>query len=238
MSMPMSAAASMTVFPLVVLTSLPSIVSLIGSIKTRRLLCWSGGVWSVVKPINPVLQYYRAPLLHDVRLKLFAILFNKCRRRHRRGVAKGTNGVAHNVAADVENQIEIVLLSLTLLNAVKDLFHPVASFAARAALPAGLVGEKPGEVPRGANHAGGIVHHDDPARAEKTTCGLNGFIIEIYFFEFVRAQNRHRPTARDDALEFPTVGDAAAVFLKEFHQWITHFHFIDAGVTNVTADTK
>src|SRR5215470_5692490 len=153
MSMPMSAAASMTVFPLVVLTSLPSIVSLIGSIKTRRLLCWSGGVMECCKTHHsstPLLRSYRTPLLHDVRLKLFTILFNKCRRGHRRGVAKGTNGVAHNVAADVENQIEIVLVSFTLLNAVKDLFHPVASFAARAALPAGLVGEKPGEVPRGA----------------------------------------------------------------------------------------
>src|SRR5262249_6730667 len=187
---------------------------------------------------NPLLHSYRAPLLRYMSFKLLTILFNKCRRGHRRGVAKGANGVAHNVAADVENQIEIVLVPLTLLNAVKDLFHPVTPFAAGTALATGLVGEKPGEIPRGANHASAIVHHDDSTRAEQASGGLDGFIIEIYFFEFVRAQHRHRPTAGDDALEFSAVGDAAAVFLKEFHQWITHFHFIDAGVTNVTADTK
>src|SRR5262245_49414131 len=113
--------------------------------------------------ITRLLHSQRASLLRDVRFKLFTILFNKSRRGHSRRVAKGTNRVAHNVAADVENQIEIVLVSVTLLNAVKDLFHPVTPFAARAALTTGLVGEKPGKVPRGANHAGGIVHHDDPA---------------------------------------------------------------------------
>src|SRR5262249_19073515 len=118
---------------------------------------------------------HRAPLLRYMSFKLLTIFFNKCRRGHRRGVAKWTNCVTHNVAADVENQIEIVLVSLTLLNAVKDLFHPVTPFATRAALPAGLVGEKPGEVPRGANHTSGIVHHDDPARAKQASGGLDGF---------------------------------------------------------------
>src|SRR4029434_7774562 len=106
------------------------------------------------------------------------------------------------------------------------------------ALATGLVGEKPREVPRSLNHTGGIVHHDNTARTEQASGGLDGFIVEIHFLEFVRAQHRHRPAARNDAFEFSAVGHAAAVFLKEFHQWITHLHFIDAGFVDVAADTK
>src|SRR4030095_8399294 len=131
MSIPISAAASMTVLPLVVATSLPSILSLIGSIKTQRLECWSMGVLSY-KPIlqysnTPLLHSYRAALLRDVLLKLFAILFYKCRRRHCRGVAKWTNRVAHNVAANIENQFQISLASFALLDPAENLFHPVTA---------------------------------------------------------------------------------------------------------------
>ena len=58
---------------------------------------------------TPLFHSYCAALLRDMLLELFAILFDKRRRRHRRGVAKGTDRIAHDVAADVENQIQIAL---------------------------------------------------------------------------------------------------------------------------------
>ena len=78
---------------------------------------------------EPILQYSNTPLLHsycaallrDVFLKLFAILFYKRRRRHCRRVAKGTDGITHDVTADVENQTEIVLVAFALLNAAENL---------------------------------------------------------------------------------------------------------------------
>ena len=80
--------------------------------------------------------------------------FDKRRRRHRRRVAKRTDRIAHDVAADVENQIEIVLVAFAMLDAVKNLFHPVTAFAAWTALTAGFMGEKARKVPRGPHHAG------------------------------------------------------------------------------------
>src|SRR4030095_105779 len=241
MSIPISAAASMTVLPLVVATSLPSIVSLIGSIKTRRLLCWSGGVMECCQTRysnTPLLHSYHAAFLRDVFLKFFAILFYKRRRRHCRRVAKRTDGVAHDIVADVENKTEIALVALALFSAAKNLFHPVTAFAARAALTARLMGEKTRKVPRGPNHAGGIVHHNDPARAEQTSCRLDGFIVEIYFLQLVRAQHRHRTATGNDPLELSAVGHAAAIFVKKFHEWIAHLQFIDAGLADVAAHAE
>ena len=121
------------------------------------------------------------------------------------------------------------LFALAMLDPVKNLFHPVAAFAARAALAAGLVGEKTGKVPRGPHHAGGFVHDDNAARTEQTARGLNRFIVEIYFFNLVGQQHGHRTAAGNDAFEFFAVGHAAAIFFEKFLERITHFQFVDAG---------
>ena len=114
----------------------------------------------------------------------------------------------------------------------------MTTFAAGAALAAGLVGEKSCKVPCRAHHAGGFVHYNDAAGAEEAAGRLHRLVVEIYFLEFVRAQHRHRPAAGNDTLKFSPVGHAAAVFLKEFHERITHLQFIDAGFVDVAAHAE
>src|SRR6266576_1601756 len=127
------------------MTSLPSRMIFTGSmfknskygskIEDRR--------WKMASEMTPSSIFYppssystghRAAFLCDMRLKFVAEFFYKRCRRHGRGIAEWTNRIAHDVAADVENQIEIGFFALAMFDAVKNLFHPVAALTARAAL--------------------------------------------------------------------------------------------------------
>src|SRR5690348_12127300 len=105
----------MTVVPLVVVISWPSTMILTGSIKIKE---WNVGIlgrWNIDFRSPPSLQYsstrlshsHRAFLFLDVCLEFVAIFLDKRRRRHGRCVTEWTNRIAHDVAADIKNQIEI-----------------------------------------------------------------------------------------------------------------------------------
>src|SRR5215467_1823107 len=123
--------------------------------KNENLKYWNIGLTEYWLPIAPPFHYSIIPLLHshraslflDVRFEFVAIFLNKRCCGHRRRITEWANRIAHDVAADIENEIEIALLALALLDAAKNFFHPVTAFAARSALPAGLVGEKMCQVP-------------------------------------------------------------------------------------------
>ena len=87
-----------------------------------------------------------------------------------------------------------------MLDAVKNLFHPVAAFAAGTALAAGLMGVKARDIPCRPHHADSLVHDDDAAGAEQTARRRHRFVIEIYFFDLIGLQHRHRGAAGDHAL--------------------------------------
>src|SRR6516165_6432403 len=123
------------------MTSLPWIVSFTGAIET--LAYWSIGVLEECSAptqysSTPSLQFFshRASPVYDVRLELISVFFDKRRRRHCRRVTEGANGVPHNVAADVENQIQIRRFSFAVFDPMKDFFHPVTTFATGTTLPA------------------------------------------------------------------------------------------------------
>src|ERR1043166_8153366 len=211
---------------------------------------WSIGVMGGESQysITPVLQrfilllqysiLYCAFLLCDVRFKLIAKFFNECRRGHGCRIAEETDRVAHDIAAYVEDQIKIARFPFTILDAVKDLFHPMATFAARAALAARFVGEETRDVPSCVHHAGRIVHDDDPTGTEQTAGRRHRFVIEVDLFDFLRPQHRHRGAAGNDGFEFSTVRDAATVFIEEFLKRITQVYFVNTGLCDVAADAE
>src|SRR5947207_2168003 len=59
--------------------------------------------------------------------------------RARRRVAQGAKRLASQIIADVEQQIDILLLALAVLQAMQDLRQPVRALAAGRAFAAGLV---------------------------------------------------------------------------------------------------
>ena len=79
---------------------------------------------------------YRAASIDNVLLKFIPIFFYKGCGRHGGGIAKWTDRITHDVAADVENEIHVAFIALAVLDAPEDFFHPVATLAARAALAA------------------------------------------------------------------------------------------------------
>src|SRR6476620_5308970 len=128
----------MTVLPLVVTTSLPSMVIFTGSMN---LIFMSGRPCVLVRPnradtqVRPYgLLSHRAPFLCDVRFEFAAKLAYKCARRPGGGITEGADRVARDVARDVENQIQITLFALAIFDPVQNLLHPVAAFPAWAEL--------------------------------------------------------------------------------------------------------
>ena len=121
---------------------------------------WSGGVlecWSIASfnpslhhrlhhSTTPSVQYSilseRTAPVGDMRFELLSVFPNERACRHGRGVAKRADRITHDVAADVKNQIQVAGLAVAMLETVKNLFHPVTAFAARAALAAGFMGEE------------------------------------------------------------------------------------------------
>ena len=59
------------------------------------------GANAIIDPLLPHIPASVHFLCRDVSFKLVAKLSDKRRRRHRRGIAEGTNRIAHNVAADI-----------------------------------------------------------------------------------------------------------------------------------------
>src|SRR5919109_1596996 len=233
----------MTVLPLVVVTSLPSILIFTGSIFED----WSNGAleyWSIAP--HPPLHHSSTPSLHscsaflfrNMRVKLVSVLLDKCRRGHRRCIAERANRIAHDVAADVENQIEIVSFSVATFDPVKNLFHPVTAFAAGTALAARFMSEKAREIPCGSDHAGRFVHDDDSARAEQASRRLDRLIVQVDFLDLFRPQHGHRSAAGNHALEFLAIGHAPAIFIEKPFERIAHFHFVHAGLGDMPANAE
>ena len=77
---------------------------------------------------------YRAASLDNVLLKFIPVFLYEGCGRHSRGIAKRTDRITHNVAADVENDIHVAFVAVSMFDTMEDFLHPVATLSARAAL--------------------------------------------------------------------------------------------------------
>src|SRR5882724_7838334 len=194
--------------------------------------------FSIFYPPSSYSMGHRAPFLCDVRFKFAAKLAYECARRPGGGITEGADRVARDVARDVENQIQITLFALAIFDPVQNLLHPVAAFAAWAALAAGLVREESGKVQRRPHHAGGFIHNDHAARAEQASRRLDRFIVQINFFDFLGPQHGHGSATGNHAFEFFAARHATAILFKKLFERITHFQLVDAGLGDMTADAE
>src|SRR5712691_8555863 len=138
MKMPSLLAASMMVLPSVTSICLPSI-----SISS--------------------ISWYQALFVFNVMLELVAEMGNEAFNRQRGGVAQSANGASRDVVRDIEQQIQILLLSLAVLDAVHHPVQPAGAFAARRALAAGFLEVKIGKPKQRFHHARRFIHNDDCA---------------------------------------------------------------------------
>src|SRR5512139_680876 len=94
--------------------------------------------FAMVSVSEPVPE--QALLLLDVPVELLPELPDERLGGHRRRVRQRTDGPAHHVVAQVEDQLDVARPALPLLDAPDELLQPPRPLAARRALAARLVG--------------------------------------------------------------------------------------------------
>src|SRR5258705_12829301 len=122
--MPAWSAAWITVWPSATSTFRPSISSVGMRAELRR-----GGL-------------ERAAPEARVLLELGAVLRDERAHWHGGGVGERADGVAHHVAGDVEQQVDVRRLGVALFETVQHVLEPARALTARRALPARLVVEE------------------------------------------------------------------------------------------------
>src|SRR5881396_2368686 len=99
------------------------------------------------------LRSERTALLADMRLVLVPEMLERAGDRSDLCVAEGAHRAARDVAAQAEQEVQILLPAAAVLNASQDLQEPETPFAARGALAAGLMVEELQEIFRRPDHA-------------------------------------------------------------------------------------
>src|SRR3989338_8439521 len=82
-----------------------------------------------------------------------------------RRVGEHADGLALHAAGARRENVKVPRAPVAMQDAGQLCEEPPGPLAARRALPARLVREELSRRPKGLHHAGGVVHHDDPAGA-------------------------------------------------------------------------
>src|SRR5437879_13878596 len=100
-----------------------------------------------------------AALPADMRLVLLPEMLERAGDRSDLRVAEGADRAACDVAAQAEQEVQILLPAVALLDAPRGLQEPWTPFALRGALAGGLMVDELQEVFRGPDHACAFFHH-------------------------------------------------------------------------------
>src|SRR5690625_1336678 len=117
----------------------------------------------------------------DVVLEFVPVIGQERLHRPRRGFAEGADGVAFDLAGDGLEAVQVVLLSLPGDDALEHAVHPAGALAARRALAAGLGIVELRDALASLDHASGLVHDDDRARAQARTGLLQAVVVHGAF---------------------------------------------------------
>src|SRR5688500_10348950 len=80
------------------------------------------------------------------------------------GITERANGSPFNIFRDVDEQIDVVHVSMSMLDAVQHFFHPSRSFTAWAALSTRLMMVESRKRPEISYNACGLIHDNETAR--------------------------------------------------------------------------
>ena len=76
-------------------------------------------------------------------------------------VTERADRIAFNIFCHVDKQVDVVHVTVTVLDPVKHFLHPAGSLAAGTALSAGFVVIEPRERPEISYDTGGFIHDDE-----------------------------------------------------------------------------
>src|SRR5687768_15334539 len=82
------------------------------------------------------------------------------------GVTERADRIAFNIFCHVYKQVDVVHMTVTVLDPVKHFFHPARPFAARTALSTGFVVIEPRERPEISYDTSSFIHDDEAPGTE------------------------------------------------------------------------
>src|SRR5690606_1523926 len=86
-----------------------------------------------------------------------------------RRIAQGTDRVPFDFGCHIHQQIDVAHFAVPVFDPMQHFLHPSGSFPAGAALAAGFVMVKTGEIPGVPDNTGILVHYDESARPQHGT---------------------------------------------------------------------
>ncbi len=177
----------------------------------------------------------RTALLAHVRQVFVAEILDRGEHRVRRGLAQAAQRAPLNRRAQRFELLYALLGAATFANIVEDQLHLARAEAARDAFSARLVLGEGHEIAREVDHAGGVVHDDEAARAHDGTCLCQRLVVDRQVHQFRRDAAAGR-AAGLRRLEAPAAGDPAADPVHHVAQRHAHRDFDQTGAAHLARD--
>src|ERR1700761_1733448 len=172
--MPAGSVACMIIWPFLACTGMPltsmltiSSAMSLGSLRRQAL----------TGPGSAIDQ--GAALVLDHVLELVAKMLDEALHRPRRGIAECADGVPLDAVRHIDQQGHVLGAALAVDDPAQHAIHPAGALAARRALAAGLGHVEACPALERPHHAGGLVHDDDCAGAERGTGLLERVIVHV-----------------------------------------------------------
>ncbi len=134
-------------------------------------------------------------------------------------------------------QVEVGHRRVSCLDLLQELHHPARSLAARRALAARLVHVELRRPQRELHHAAAVVDDDERRGAEERARGLDRVVVERRV-ELVGRQRGHGRAAGDDALQLPSVRNAAGDVVHELPHRSAEHELVVARPLDVAGDRE
>src|ERR1700722_2656525 len=157
--------------------------------------------------------------------------------RHRGGGAESAERAADDVVADVEDGIQVLVVTIALLKPLDRAHQPVGALAAGRALAARLVLVELGPAERRPQHAGGGVEKLQRPGAEHRPGGAHALEVERYVQVLMGEQRGGRAAWRPE-LELVTGPEHAAREVDQLAQRDAQRRLVLAGVLDVAGERE
>src|SRR5579862_9359723 len=165
----------MIISPLWAFTATPStsMLTSFSAMELHPLRSPSGGLRS-----QGVADEAAAAVIDHV-LELVAVVLEEALHGPRGRISEGADRMALDAVGDIEQKSQLLAARLARDSPLQHAVHPAGAFAARCALAARFGHVKARDALQGPHHAGGLVHHDGRAGAERRARRLDRIVVHV-----------------------------------------------------------
>ena len=151
-------------------------------------------------------------------------------------VTQGTEALAADVVADVQEKVNVLFEALAVLDAVHDLVEPIGALAAGDALATGFVAVELGQPLHQPHDTRPLADDDDRPRAQHGASRSDGLVVQGQRVQHIGGQHGRGGATRDD--RFDRSAGAASVIVDQGHHRYAQRQLVDAWLVDVAADAE